>query len=382
MHRISRIFPALQGLLAAMALGLTALSAHALTVTDILDREIELEGPARKVILGEGRFLAVFGVLGVANPLERVAGMLDEFRRFDPLGFERYRAAFPDIDAVPTFGHTSEQSVSVEQAIALDPDVAIFGIEGHGPGVRSERIISQLEAAGIPSIFIDFRQNPLANTARSVEIVGKVLGLDARAGEFAAFYEREVARVTDRLAEDPPAHCPTVLLELHVGLAEGCCRTVADGLFADLVAAAGGCNIARGRLPGAVGELSLEYIIATGPEVYIGSAIGAPSGSMAGPGRLLLGPGIDAATARESLAMALQRPGIGQLPAVRDGRAHAIWHHFYNSPLNVYALQKFARWLHPERFGDLEPEALLARLLGNFHPVELTGNYATTLEER
>jgi len=43
-------------------------------VTDLRGREIVLEQPAERIILGEGRFLAALGVLD-DNPLDRVAGM-------------------------------------------------------------------------------------------------------------------------------------------------------------------------------------------------------------------------------------------------------------------------------------------------------------------
>ncbi|NBC48981.1 MAG: ABC transporter substrate-binding protein [Gammaproteobacteria bacterium] len=354
--------------------------AKALTVTDVLGREVELEGPAETVILGEGRFLAVLGVLGVAEPLERVAGMMNEFRRFDPVGFDRYGQAFPEIDQIPTFGQTTEDSVSVEQAILAAPDAAIFGVQGHGPGEKARHIIDRLEAAGIPTVFIDFRQQPLVNTARSVEIVGRVLGLDAAAARFTAFYKAAVSEVTERLKASPPEACPSVLLELRVDTGRGCCITVAEGMFADLVEAAGGCNVAKGLLPGAVGELSLEHVIASAPEVYIGSAVGAASNV---PGerltRIVLGAGIDSDTARASLDAVLKRQGFADMPAVVEGRAHAIWHHFYNSPLNVYALQEIAKWLHPTRFADLRPEQTLARLLAGFAPVDLTGTYAVSI---
>jgi iron complex transport system substrate-binding protein len=354
--------------------------AMALTVTDVLGRTVELNGPARKVILGEGRFLAVLGVLGVERPLERVAGMMNEFRRFDPNGFEHYRRAFPEIDQVVTFGQTSEDSVSVEQAILAAPDVAIFGVDGHGPGASSRHIIDRLEAAGIPTVFIDFRQDPLGNTARSVAVVGKVLGLDAAADAFTAFYAQSLAAVTGPLTARPPADCPRVLLELRVDTERGCCITVAQGMFADLVTAAGGCNIAQGLLPGAVGELSLEHVMATAPEVYIGTAVGAPGEPSTGPARqIVLGAGVDQASARASLDQVLKRQGFVDMPAVVDGRAHALWHHFYNSPLNVYALQVIARWLHPERFADLDPDQTLARLLAGFGPVDLSGTYAISV---
>lgn len=298
--------------LLAIALCLIASQGLAeIRVTDITGRTVVLDGPADKVILGEGRFLAILGVLGVERPLSRVAGMMNEFRRFDPTGFDRYRAAFPEIDRVPTFGQTSEQTVSVEQAILAQPDVAIFGVQGHGPGAASRHIIKRLQAAGIPTVFIDFRQQPLRNTSRSVAIVGRVLGLDAQAEAFTELYDAEVARVTERLATAPPARCPTVLLELRVDAQQPCCITISRGMFADMVKAAGGCNVAEGLLPGAVGELSLEHVIATEPEVYIGSAIGsAGTAPGQGPARIVLGAGVDSDTARASLDRVLQRDGF------------------------------------------------------------------------
>lgn len=353
--------------------------AGALEVTDIAGRTVVLDGPAQRVLLGEGRFLAALGVIGIEEPLERVAGMLNEFRRYDPTGFAQYRKAFPEIDDVPSFGHTSADSASLEQAIGLKPDAAIFSVFGHGPDQRSAHIVTALEAAGIPVVFVDFRQDPLGNTAASIRVIGRVLGEKEGAETFAAFHDTEVARVTSRLATAGVAR-PTVLLEGHVGLRPVCCFTMAMGTLADLVSAAGGANIADGKLPGPAGLLNLEYIIEAAPDIYVGTAVGAPDGAMAGAGRIILGPTVDERMARDSLRQSLMRPGIESLPAVTTGRAYGIWHHFYNSPLNVYALQKFATWFHPDLFADLDPEATLAWMLARFGPVNLQGVYAAGLE--
>ncbi|AKH20582.1 ABC transporter substrate-binding protein [Sedimenticola thiotaurini] len=357
---------------------LLALPAGAeIRITDIAGRTVVLEAPAERIILGEGRFLAVLGVLGVEQPLSRVVGMMNEFRRFDPTGFSRYREAFPEIDQVATFGQTSEQTVSIEQAILAQPEVAIFGLQGHGPGVRSRHIVERLEAAGIKVVFIDFRQKPLEHTARSVEIVARVLGLDQRGREFAQRYQQELHRVIDRLKSSPPEQCPSVLLEVRVDLEQPCCLTIASGMFADMIDAAGGCNVARGLLSGPTGQLSMEHVIATAPEVYIGTAVG-----QAVPDQryrhIVLGAGSDRESARHSLEAMLTRDGFAGLPAMQNHRAHGLWHHFYNSPLNIYALQKIAQWLHPKLFEDLQPEQLLQELLRGFQPVDLNGVYAIT----
>ncbi len=349
--------------------------AMALEVTDVLGRTVHLDRPARKLLLGEGRFLIAISLLQPDNPLDRVAGMLNEFRQFDPTGFHRYAEAFPALETTPIFGQTSEDSVHLETALMMQPDAAIFGISGHGPQASSKAMLDTLEAAGIPVVFLDFRNAPLEHTAPSMRALGALLGLPGEGEAFAAAYERDVAAVTGRLAGyDGPK--PSVVMELRVGLGESCCFTIGQGMLADLVTAAGGENIATPLLPGPTGSLNPEQVLMADPDVYVGTAIGAVSGAMAAPGRIVLGPGVSRDMGRKTLVAALDRPDVAQLSAVRNGRAYALWHHFYNTPFNAYTLQVFARWLHPELFADLDPQATLDRLLAQVKPVDLSGTYA------
>lgn len=53
----------------------------------------------------------------------------------------------------------------------------------------------------------------------------------------------------------------------------------------------------------------------------------------------------------------------------------AIWHHFYNTPMNVIAVQALAQWFHPEVFAELNPDATLAEFYRRFQPIELDGIY-------
>lgn len=97
------------------------------------------------------------------------------------------------------------------------------------------------------------------------------------------------------------------------------------------------------------------------------------------PLRIVLGADATPEAARASLARAVQRRGIAQLKAVQEGRAFAIWHHFYNSPFNVVAVQVFAKWLHPELFADVDPHATFRTLTERFQPFALEGTYWTEL---
>ncbi len=349
-------------------------------LVDIAGRTVTLASPAKKVVLGEGRFLAVLGVLEFDNPISHVAGMMNEFKTFDPAGYRLYQQAFPEIDNVPTFGHTSEDSVSVEKIILLDPDVAIFGLNGHGPGARSKHITDKLEAAGIPIVFIDFRQDPVRNTVKSVEIVGKVMGKEQEAVEFAHLYHTELKKITDVISTVNPQDYPSVLFDIRADRTQECCFTVAEGLFAEMAQVAGGVSAAKGLLPGPVGQLSLEHLINSGFDVYIGTAIGSMMdvNNQQHSQRLILGPNVDQKTALDSLNFVSQRPGFEVISAFKNQRSHAIWHHFYNSPLNIYAIQKMAQWFHPQLFTDLKPEHTLHKLLSRFGKVNLSGSYATS----
>ncbi len=351
-----------------------------ITVTDIAGRTVTLDKPATKVVLGEGRFLAVLGVLGIEKPVAHVAGMMNEFKLYDPAGYQQYQTAFPEIDAVDTFGHASEQSVSVEKIILLDPDVAIFGLNGHGPGAKSKHITDRLGAAGIPIVFIDFRQDPIKNTVKSVELVGQVMGREAAAKAYANRYKTELKKVTDGISTITKADYPSVLFELRAGIGQECCFTVAKGLFADMAELAGGYSVAKGLLPGPVGQLSFEHVINSDFDVYIGSAIGSMLDleNQQSAQRLLLGPGVDTTSAKSSLNTIVSRPGFIDMPSVKGKRSHAIWHHFYNSPLNIYAIQKMAQWFHPQLFSELDPEKTLNDLLSSFDGVDLSGTYAVS----
>lgn len=352
------------------------------SVVDLAGRSVAVPAKVERILLGEGRLVAALAILE-KNPVARVVGMMGEFERLDPAGYAQYQAAFPAIERIQRLGRSSGESFSVEQAVALAPDLAIFSLEGHGPTPKDRDTVARLEKAGVAVVFVDFRQEPLLNTPRSMAVLGAVLGRRAEADTYLAFYNAEMARVTERLPKagnGGGAALPTVFIENRVGLSDECCPTMANGMMGRFIDFAGGRNVARDLIPGSFGTLSLEYLLTHQPDVYIGTAIGAAATAEKTPNRIVLGAGATADMARASLKRAVARRGIAELKAVKEGRAHAIWHHFYNSPLNVAAVQAIAKWLHPARFADLDPEATLRTLYARFQPVPLSGVYWVDLK--
>jgi iron complex transport system substrate-binding protein len=348
-------------------------SAAAAEVIDLAGRTVTVPARVERIILGEGRYLPTLAILDRTDPLKRVVGMMGEFALLDPTGYQQYLDRFPDLGKITPVGQASGDSFSVEKAIALAPDLAIFALEGHSPSPKNIETVAQLEAAGIAVAFIDFRKDPLVNTPRSIDLLGRLLGREAEAAEFTAYYDEQLKLVTDRLAKVGAR--PRVFLESRVGLTEECCATMGNGMMGRFIEKAGGINIATALVPGPSGTINLEYLLAQQPDIYIATAIGSAATTAKAPRRVALGADVQPDLARETLARATSRPGIADLDAVRSGRAHAIWHHFYNSPFNVAAVQAFAKWFHPALFADLDPVETLHTLYRRFQPVAATGTY-------
>lgn len=358
-------------------LGLAMLApVHAKMLTDLAGREVEVPDKVERIVLGEGRLLPVLAILEGEQLLDRLVGMPADLALVDPGSARQYQQAFPDLAKVSRIGQGAADTFSLEQVLTLRPDLAIFSLSGHGPGSTQGRLIEQLQRAGVAVLFVDFREQPLTNTPRSMSLLGQALGREARAEAFNVTHAEALAAVREHL---PQQQRPLVFLHSRAGLGDGCCESMARGMLADLLAAAGGDNIARERLPGHAGVLSLELLLSQPPELYIASAVGSADSLAEDAPYIALGPGVAADAARASLQRLVGRGGLQHLAAVREGRAHAIWHGFYNSPFNVVAVQVFAKWLYPEAFVDLDPQRTLEHFYGEFQPVVLNGQYWISL---
>lgn len=368
--RLKAMFPA--ALAVAATLFAAAPTAQARQVTDLAGRVVTVPDHPQRVLLGEGRFVFAMALLDRADPVARVVGWQGELKQQDPYSWQQLVKRFPKAADVPLIGKTSEASVSPEKIVSLKPDVAVFSLSGHGPG-RNNPMIASLQEAGIPIVFIDFRQHPVQNTVPSLRILGQALDRQDAAERYIAFYESHMARVRQIVQPVPQAERPRVFVEMLAGVWPACCHSTGNGSFGDLLEAAGGVNVAAPVLPGAIGDVSMEFLLQAQPQVYIAT------GSRSEPGRagLLAGPGAAADVSAASLSTLLERDGIRDLEAVKKGRAFGIWHAFYNSPYNVAAVEAMAKWLYPERAAALDPRATLDTLYRDFLDVDGAGTYWT-----
>jgi len=362
----------------AVAVGLIATPAAAdtISVTDLAGRTVTVEGPVERFIVSEGRYIPLLALLRPDDPIKGLVGMMSPLGWTQPGLQKQLDARFPEAASIPLFGNASADSVSVERIVDLDPQLAIFGLSDHGPGTRNAEMIAQLDAAGIAVVFIDFRLDPMNNTIPSIELVGRLLGDGAAAADYINFYRARLQRIADRVAETDQR--PRVFVQVHPGR-HPCCWAMADGMLGPFVGLAGGENIADALAPGPVSHHTAEFLLTENPDVWIGTASGTVEEFQAGADPVAIGAGMTPETAGLSLRRYLSAPEFAALGAVQSGRAHAIWHNFYNSPFNVVAVEAFATWIHPALFSDIDPRATLAEIFETFLPFEVDGTYFATI---
>ena len=364
--------------MASLALVSGAIAAEKIKITDVTGREVEVSVPAQRVILGEGRQIYFVAALDTEDPFGRVAGWRDDFKKADLDGYNAYLEKFPGMDKIPTFGGMKDGTFDIEQAVALKPDVIIMNTEAKS-ATEEAGYIEKLAKVGIPLVYVDFREKPMQNTDASMHIIGQLLGKEARAEEFVAFRQAQIAKVTETLEKAADLKKPLVFVERAGGYSEDCCMSFGNENFGKMVELAGGVNMGTEFIPGTFGTVNPEQIIASNPDQIIitGSnwELYVPGGNWVG-----VGPGADQTEAVRKLGNLMQRPAFTGIKAVQEGNVHAIWHQLYNSPYQFVAVQQMAKWLHPELFKDLDADATFKELHDRFLPVDYRPGYFASLK--
>ncbi|RCS21746.1 ABC transporter substrate-binding protein [Phyllobacterium salinisoli] len=347
-------------------------------VTDIAGREVRVNAPVKRILLGEGRQLYLIASLESKDPLARIVAWRNDLIEADPATYAQYLQAFPRLADVPAFKGQENGLIDIESTIVLKPDVVLLNLEAKRANEDAE-YVEKLAELNIPVLYIDFRHYPLQNTEKTIRLLGKIMGREARAEEIIAFRHQAMARVSDVLDRARPPR-PRVFIERIGGYADDCCLSFGAENFGNYVELAGGHNIGSDFIPTTFGQLNPEQVIASNPEhVVITSADWAayvPGGHW-----IPLGPGADPDVTRKKLEWFTERSAYTDIAAQKTRNFHAIWHQFYNSPYEFIAVQQLAKWFHPDLFADLDPDATFAEYHRRFLPIEFRPGYAISLSD-
>jgi iron complex transport system substrate-binding protein len=357
----------------------TFATAETITVTDIAGRVVEVERDPSHVVIGEGRMIYSIALLDQEDPFQRIVGWKDDMVNYDPDAYRKYLEVFPEIVDLPSFGSPYNDEWNLEAVISLGTEVVLMNL-GNLLKAQESGIIEKLEEAGIATVFVDFRQDPTQNTVPSLQLLGRIIDRRDEADAFGDYYQEQMKLIYSRVQEIPDEDRPVVFIERAAGYnPANCCSTFGAANLGRLVDQSGGRNWGSAKTPGFSASVSLEAIFADDPDVIIGTGANWAEANPATTA-VLFGYEADAAMVQERLAALAARDGWPELSAVKNGRFHSVYHQFYNSPYHFVAMQAFAKWLHPELFADVDPDATMAELHDRFLPIDYSGVFWGTLE--
>lgn len=351
--------------------------AMAETVTDLMNRQVEISTPPHRVMLADARAIEAMSIIFHGDPSASIAAWDDSLKKKSPDIMRAFATNFPALKSIPTFANPYTTTFDVENAVARHTDLVIFDI-GLATKLRDEGVTDKLDSLHIPYIFIDFRQKPLQNSGKSIALLGQVFGQQKNAQQFLDFYQQRLDLIHQRVATLTAQQRPTVFIERSAGITgDFCCSTFGQGSMGEFTEAAGGVNLGGQLFHGMGGDVTLEKIITLNPDYYLLTGAdwqGNPKASASVP----LGYQLAEAPAKQKLAALMSRTGFGVLKATQQHHVMAIYHQFYDLPSNVVAVEAIAKFIHPQRFRDLDPQADLAMIHQKFMGLKTQGTFWVT----
>lgn len=286
-------------MVAVGALLLAAPATSALTLVDMRDRQVTLPAPPQRIVSLVPSVTELMFALGGEGRLVGVTDYCD----FPPAAKQK-----------PSVGGMI--APSLETIVALRPDLVI----ATDAGSRQETL-AQLQRLGIPVYLV--HANSVAQMLDVGARLGALTGREVSAARLTAHLRQRIRAVEVAVA---PFRPPRVL---YVLWPEPLVVPGRDAIVTELIRRAGGQSVSAEE-PSDYPRFSVEAAVARAPEVIILARHG---------------------TGSEPIARD-QWDKLGNLPAVRAGRVHAVdgnvLHRY--GPRVVDGLELLARMIHPEAF--------------------------------
>lgn len=325
------------------------------TVTDLAGREVTVSLPVENAYLGYyyENFLVVVG----PDAFTRVKAT----SLYDTEGYANtlatiYKENVEGYTDMVDVGSTLQDNFDVEKLIELECDVAIMGQYQYD---AIEDKVNLLEEAGIPVVIIDYSTATEETHIASTEILGKVFGVEDRAGEIIENYRAGMANVRDIVSKI--SETKTTFHEFQsvistyseVGVSD-----FATYLFGRYLSQAGADDIAfpiaETAESGRSTTLDMEYILDKDPEVWF--IIGGETANDETDG-IVMGYGISEEDLIASAkGMIDSRPGFTNLSAVKNDQIYCVENNTLRTLRDYIIIEYIAKVLYPDEFADLDPE--------------------------
>jgi iron complex transport system substrate-binding protein len=322
-------------------------------------------GQTKLIILGKEKELTIIDITGmtvtVKKPVERMAvfdfyaaeairaiGAKDKI-----IGVGRYAAKYPeyypDLHLKPLIG--SGSSPNYEKIIELNTDLVIDYREASTNVIREK-----LESTDIPVIGLQFYVPP--THFREVRILGFILDKEKEADEYLTLLQSNYDLIEERVGGLKTEEKRTAYYESSKKYRT--CGGLGSG-YHSLIRMAGGINIFADLPPFC--EVSPEAVARRNPDVIIKAGI---------HGYALT----DTIMLEESREEIMNRPELAKVTAVKNGDVYVFSRTILQEggkyPTGVCYIAKI---LYPDKFEDLDPNAILKEYLEKYQGLPYQGVY-------
>ncbi len=258
----------------------------------------------------------------------------------------------------------SLSSIDIEKVISLEPDIVISYtfIDTWYPEYGE-----QLSAACIPMFGTDLYMPD--KYAREFRVLGWLLHNEERAEELIGFEEDVHARIHDVISEIPESEKPGVCYSPHYAFSELEVGIAGSGSSGHKrIVENGGINVFEDIEGGK--QVSSEAVIDRNPDVFIKDVYtGWESFVECGY------KAEDSSTLEQARDLVTSRTGWEYITAVENGDVYIICTHAASIHPCIFD-SYIAKWLHPDRFKDLDPIEIHADWLDEFLGIPYKGVYA------
>ena len=338
-------------------------------VTDMKGRTVTIPAKVERVVV-TFNLEEYFAVAG-ADGIDKLVGWSHKYwqgRRED--AYSAFTKAFPKLKDIPDVGYNGD--ISIESIISLQPDVVIASATGANYNAL-EPGFENLRKAGIECVFVDFHKQTVETHQKSIALLGKVLGQEARAEEIGKYYAAQMQVIADRLKDLKDEDRPRVYMEFSLGPGQ-LGNTWSEQMWGALIRQCGGTNIAAG-MEGASVDIAPEQVISADPQVIIFAC--SPRTDVSD--NVVLGYGADKDLAIKNIQAYKTRAGWAELDAVKNNRMGGVYHDLSRHIFDFAGAQALAKMIQPEIFKDLDPEKNLAEFFDKYMPVKLDGVWTLQL---
>ncbi|MGQ9920591.1 MAG: ABC transporter substrate-binding protein [Desulfobacca sp.] len=312
------------------------------TFTDALGQQVTVRLPVRRVVTNNGQVAEISCALGAAAAL---VGISDHT-------LQQNTELLTPLKDKTAIGPAANPSI--EKIVDLEPELVIV----YDIWLSPDQLEGKLAPLGIPVARLNCYR---IDTIRSeIAILGKLLGKEAEAAAYLQDFDAVLALTTVRL--QGLARPVRVYAEGYSEHTTSSRRAPNHELFA----LAGMENIAA-DLPVPSPRVTPEWVVTANPAVIIKAATAS---------YIKMGFGIGNLAAIQKFHAALcRRPSWEQIEAVQKGRVYLMASEINSGPRLPIGLLYKAKWCHPERFRDIDPEQVHRDWLRRWHQQELRGIY-------